>query len=106
MPYKNKKKQADYQHRWYKNNLYIYRTRNRKSAEDKKNQLYRLKAFYGCAFCSENDPCCLEFHHADPSTKLFHVGSGTEYGWPKLNAEIAKCIILCANCHRKLEHNK
>ncbi len=65
-----------------------------------------IKIFYGC----QNPKCqtfgtlppfCLDFHHVDPKTKSFGIGlanNGTSKG--KLIAEINKCIVLCANCHR------
>ena len=53
-----------------------------------------------CARCRERFPVvCMDFHHRDPREKLFPIGSNTR-GVPKLRAEIAKCDVLCANCHR------
>ena len=58
----------------------------------------------GCAICGEMEQCCLEAHHMDPDKKHFNIGNsaGFGYGIPKLRAELAKCICLCANCHAKL----
>jgi len=45
----------------------------------------------------------LEFHHRDPSQKLFGIGQrGLTRGWERVRAEIEKCDLLCANCHREL----
>jgi 5-methylcytosine-specific restriction endonuclease McrA len=61
-----------------------------------------------CAHCGESDICCLDFHHVDPATKKFNVGSisptnGNYMHTPKdIEAEVAKCILLCRNCHAKL----
>lgn len=46
----------------------------------------------------------LEFHHRDPSTKLFNL-SGNKFGGSleSLRKEAAKCDLLCANCHREVE---
>lgn len=38
------------------------------------------------------------FHHRDPSEKLFEIGSRLG-GMAKILAEIAKCDVLCLNCH-------
>ena len=54
-----------------------------------------------CQICGENDLRCLDFHHRDPSTKLFAPGTGTR-SMDKLLEEVGKCDVLCANCHRKL----
>lgn len=53
----------------------------------------------------------LEFHHIDPSTKVFEVGKfilkvwwkDEHLVWNQLIAELKKCALLCANCHRELE---
>ena len=47
----------------------------------------------------------MDFHHKDPSTKVFEIGSkGYKYSLEKLKEEVAKCDVVCANCHRKI-HN-
>jgi hypothetical protein len=47
----------------------------------------------------------LQFHHSDPSTKLF--GLSLNNLWSKnlesIHLEAEKCILLCANCHFELE---
>jgi hypothetical protein len=78
------------------------------AARRRKNKLLRLtnryKAFCGCANCGEKDPVCLDFHHKD-NTKEYDVSKLISLGnIVKLRAEIRKCIVLCANCHRK--HHK
>ncbi|WP_412061066.1 hypothetical protein [Rubrivirga sp. IMCC45206] len=54
-----------------------------------------------CQDCGEAfHPDVFEFHHLDPAEK--------EFGWTKLRLfssdrrqrELAKCVMLCANCHR------
>jgi hypothetical protein len=40
-----------------------------------------------------------DFHHRDPSTKQFAIGSFTG-AWETLLVEAEKCDLLCANCHR------
>jgi hypothetical protein len=58
------------------------------------------RAEKGCA-CGERDIACLDFHH---------VGEGKEgnvstiSSWNKMVAEIEKCVVVCANCHRKLHY--
>ncbi len=46
----------------------------------------------------------LDFHHVDPSTKEFGVSNkGMTRSWEKIKAELDKCILVCANCHREIE---
>lgn len=63
-----------------------------------------IKATQGCKTCSEQDPRVLDFHHRDPSEKEFTIGSRRSKSKEVLLKEIAKCDVLCANCHRKLTH--
>ena len=55
-----------------------------------------------CALCGENDVTKLCFHHLDPATKLFTIGS-TIHSMKATLEEIAKCDVLCKDCHKK-EH--
>lgn len=38
--------------------------------------------------------------HIDPSSKTCNVAQMTGHSFEKLAQEIAKCILLCALCHR------
>jgi hypothetical protein len=55
-----------------------------------------------CADCARRfPPCAMDFDHRDPDTKRQAVTrmigrAGTE----RILAEVAKCDIVCANCHR------
>jgi 5-methylcytosine-specific restriction endonuclease McrA len=57
-----------------------------------------------CQVCGY-DRCieALEFHHLDPTQKDFGISKkGYTRSWEKVKAEIAKCTLLCANCHREI----
>lgn len=48
---------------------------------------------------------CLDFHHTNPDIKEVDVSQiiyRKGWGKQKLLEEIAKCRVLCSNCHRKL----
>jgi hypothetical protein len=47
-------------------------------------------------------PVCYDFHHRDPSSKLFEISGMRLIQWaePELLEELAKCDLLCSNCHR------
>lgn len=47
-------------------------------------------------------PLAFDFHHKDPSEKDFTISNYSNLCWAKIEAEIKKCILLCANCHREL----
>jgi len=53
------------------------------------------------------DKCnsALEFHHLDPTKKDFSPSANMNMAWNKIQNEIDKCILVCANCHREI-HEK
>lgn len=57
-----------------------------------------------CEGCGRSGPDHLfEFHHRDPHEKTFGISeSGVVRRWEKVVAELAKCVMLCANCHREV----
>ena len=81
-----------------KRRLVIYRK------EYKRNRrlwLDEYKATLSCK-CGESHPACLEFHHRDPSTKLFRISQAKHESRERILIEMAKCDVICSNCHRKL----
>lgn len=45
----------------------------------------------------------LEFHHLESSKKDFGISDkGYTRSWKKIQAELDKCQLVCANCHREL----
>lgn len=53
-----------------------------------------------CADCQLRFPvCCMDFHHVR-GPKLFRIAQQVRHSVAGLKRELAKCIVLCANCHR------
>lgn len=111
MPFKDMEKRREYQReymrRWYRKNKekHIVYVRNR----DKKikDWLQDYKKTLECEECGENHPACLDFHHIDPSQKSFSLGRINKFLSKQLiKDEIAKCRVLCSNCHRKKHWNE
>jgi hypothetical protein len=47
-------------------------------------------------------PSLFEFHHRDARTKELAISvDGIARSWARIQAELAKCLLLCANCHRE-----
>jgi hypothetical protein len=65
---------------------------------------YKLK--HPCIRCGESDPVVLQFHHRDPKEKLANISQLKKYSFSLLSKEIAKCDVLCANCHLRLHEEK
>ena len=56
-----------------------------------------------CVDCGGRfDACCMDFDHRDSASKLYNVGSmfSRHYSRELIESEIAKCDLVCANCHR------
>ena len=45
----------------------------------------------------------LNFHHRDPQVKDFTFSRVSTWAWTKLQRELDKCDLLCANCHMETE---
>jgi hypothetical protein len=92
---------------WYPNNRAKHIAMVAKSkAERYAAQMKEIRLLkVACSKCGENNPACLDFHHRDPNKKADSVSSMLSRGLrlKTILKEVAKCEVLCANCHRK-EH--
>ncbi len=56
-----------------------------------------------CVTCGfDAVPAALEFHHRRSGEKEFAISDGTPRAWRRVVTELAKCDLLCANCHREV----
>jgi hypothetical protein len=67
-----------------------------------RNMLFLLEHLgtHSCVDCGESDPIVLDFDHVR-GEKLYDVSSMASYSLETLQAEIDKCEVRCANCHRR-----
>jgi hypothetical protein len=111
MPFKDREKQREASRRHYAKH------RERVIAKAKVNSKVaksRIRAYINnhlkanpCVDCGETDIVVLEFDHIG-NDKHFSISDATRlgYGMPKLKAEMAKCEVRCANCHRKKTYER
>ena len=87
--------------RWYESNRQVYRAANRRRYVEKRREIARLKSV-PCTDCGGKFPYfVMDFDHRDGEEKLGNVSSMVVvWSWKRLLAEIAKCDVVCANCHR------
>ena len=75
-------------------------------AQERKLQL--IKELGGkCSICGYNrNMAALLFHHRDKNTKLFKVDARTlaNRTSARVREEIAKCSLICSNCHIEIHH--
>lgn len=95
----------------YAKNQKAYNQRNVIRRQKFINILEKIKDELSCNHCIESDNVSLDFHHINPNNKLFEITdfvytySPNEKNIHKLKTEMAKCMVLCSNCHRK-EHKR
>lgn len=91
----------------YVDNKEAYVAKAKRNNERYKNRIRSEIVTYltshPCIDCGEVDPVVLEFDHKDPHTKEFNIAEAfTRCTTSKaLVAEIEKCDVRCANCHRR-----
>lgn len=65
-------------------------------------QKYRLQYYHThpCSDCGNTDYRVLDFDHL--KDKEFNISDGIKWGYSleRIKAEIAKCEVVCSNCHR------
>ena len=91
--------------RWQKENKGLCSSYTKKWYGKKTKFYIEYKKELKCQECDENHLACLEFHHRNPDEKDFGIGNAiVAKGIEQLIDEIAKCDVLCSNCHRKLHY--
>jgi hypothetical protein len=89
--------------RWYRAHAATKREWQQRRRAEMRRWWNELKATKQCDACGENAPECLHFHHGDPAEKELDISNAASQGMAKrrILAEVAKCRVLCANCHLK-----
>lgn len=95
----------DYQAKYRESNRDILNAKQRaKRREYVLNYMNRLGEYllaHPCVDCGETDPLVLEFDHLDPKIKLCNISDIRKGSWERILAEIDKCQVVCANCHKR-----
>ena len=102
-PYKNQKfcsskcRKANH----YQENKGYYAQKFKDYYRQRADALNKIKMDSGCKHCGFNaHPAALEFNHIDPNTKCGNIAEKlTAWSWEKIMDEVAKCEVLCSNCH-------
>lgn len=98
--------QKNYRRQHYLDNRQKYIDKAGKQNRKRKDAFIELKKQYKCINCGENDESCLDFHHLNPKEKDFELAVGHGFSKARIEAELAKCVPLCSNCHRKVHAGK
>ena len=85
-----------------KRHLQQVKKRTEAARETAREYVYQYLLTHPCESCGETDPRVLEFHHVgEKDLAITRMVTG---GWSiaRIEAEIRKCRVYCANCHRKI----
>lgn len=97
--------QSQVSKRHYKNNKQSYfdraRMRDALIIENNQKKLANYLSCHPCVDCGQTNIRVLEFDHVR-GNKANNIARmiGEGFSWPTIEAEIAKCEVRCANCHR------
>ena len=77
-----------------------------KTKQQYKKRLAEIKQASGCVDCGEDNHIVLDFDHLRDKkyniSRMIHDG----FSWAAIKKEIAKCEVVCANCHRVRTHDR
>lgn len=86
--------------KWYKDNR--KRRQEEANIRNQKRKTDLVNKFGNkCFDCKRTFPLCVyDFHHLDNSTKDMNPSKALTMKVERMNEELEKCVMLCANCHR------
>lgn len=105
MAYKDPEDQRKYARKHYLDNKELYKARavkHNRATHARVRELVLKAKDIPCADCDMKYPSyVMQFDHLDPDGKLFNIAnwSGKRYSVARVLLEIAKCEVVCANCH-------
>lgn len=86
------------------------RNRRRRVSAINREWVWNFLVSHPCVDCGEVDPVVLDFDHKDGTKKNRNSGvarlMGNHASLEVIIAEVQKCQVRCANCHRKLTAKK
>lgn len=96
--------QRRFSREWYKNNKdkHLLNVKRRRDEVVQNNQkiVFKFLSTHPCVDCFESDIVVLDFDHVS-GRKEACIGQLWTYSTERLLREIEKCIVRCANCHRR-----
>jgi hypothetical protein len=70
--------------------------------QEAREYVWNYLSTHPCVDCGETDPVVLEFDHVKgKKRKSISVLMGQGYSLDVIRQEIEKCVVRCANCHRR-----
>lgn len=87
------------------------RKRAREYRQKMRDRVTEYKMNKGCEVCGfqAEHSCQLDLDHIDPVTKTYkgsHKAYDAGWSWKRIEAELAKCVVTCKNCHALRTYNE
>lgn len=103
-----RKRQSEYQKTHYQKKKQYYKDKADERRKKVRKDFDEFKSTLSCEKCGETHISCLDFHHNNPDEKDMEISQAVHRSWSKekIEKELAKCTVLCANCHRKLHYDE
>jgi hypothetical protein len=90
-------------HYWNNHDYYIQKAlkRNKVVKEVNQQKVLNYLSTHLCVDCDDADSVCLDFDHVRGKKRYDIARMIGTHTWTTIAAEIAKCEVRCANCHRR-----
>lgn len=111
MKIRNKIKQKEYSDKHYRENkerkISMVMINNKRYNLRNREYIRNYLSHHSCVDCGNSDIRVLEFDHVT-GDKFYDIGNmkRSSYSLKTLIAEIEKCEVRCANCHRIITHER
>jgi hypothetical protein len=105
VPHKDIAKRKEYFRNYVKGDLFKEKKKNRRRLQ---REFINAAKDGPCTDCGDrHEPWVMDFDHVRGVKKydLNRLGKVT-VSWKTIEDEIAKCELVCSNCHRKRTHNR
>ena len=96
---------ARYKRAWYEKNreehIAKVRVSNLRTTRENQARILTYLLAHPCVDCGEPDPLVLDFDHLRDKRQTISFMVQRRWCWATIDAEIQKCDVRCANCHRR-----
>ena len=96
---------TNWEKRYYENHEHFRDSHNQSRSRIREQNARKVFEYLNqnpCVSCGETDPIVLEFDHRDLNKKSESISNLIlNASWERIETEMKKCDVLCANCHRR-----